>query len=444
VHTIWQYDTAIELHEQSRAISEELGDRAGVGRACCNLGLCYESLRQFDTAIGLLEKAKTILQEMFQRADEAKAWAALGRCKTALGEYAQAITCHTEQWSLVQQLDLKHDQTKAALDRGVAMWAKVRVEHRNVADVVDVAAFPERPSASNCPAAYMNSMCDAEQWLVTALGLAGTHGFGFEKDDARLHLSFLAFDTEREQDAIYHLQQHLHAQVGIGRFLCRGCGQNRGEDAPMLTCGGCSVARFCNETRQQIASKRGDQHRKAVRHKDLCPLLKKWRHVATGKGKATALACTPDPSLLEFSDKIRGGSSNPYQVIPGGACDKPKEDVYTVGLCRWGESARAMGGCKVPLKKEDSANVFVFLFNARGYICTFVVRAGVRMSGVCVFKFVHVFVCVSLWRAYQHSHKTVTQQLEQVGQTRISVLRYVVATVSRIDKIIGLLCKRAL
>ena len=84
----------------------------------------------------------------------------------------------------MQQLDLKHDQANVALDWGVAMWAKVRVEHRNVADVVDVAAFPERPSASNCPAAYMNSMYDAEQWLVTALGLAGTHGF--EKDDARL------------------------------------------------------------------------------------------------------------------------------------------------------------------------------------------------------------------------------------------------------------------
>ena len=64
----------------------------------------------------------------------------------------------------------------------------------------------------------------------------------------------------------------------------------------MLICDSCSVGRFCNETHQQISSKRGDQHRKAVRHKNLCPLLKKWRHVA--KGKATAEACTPD--LLEF------------------------------------------------------------------------------------------------------------------------------------------------
>jgi len=47
------------------------------------------------------------------------------------------------------------------------------------------------------------------------------------------------------------------------------------------------------------------------------------------------------------------------------------------------------------------------------------VRAGVRMSCVCVFVRV-----LSLWWAYPHSHQTVTQQLERVGQTRISAWRY--------------------
>ena len=36
------YGRARELLEQERAMAEALGDRAGVARACGNLGLCYE------------------------------------------------------------------------------------------------------------------------------------------------------------------------------------------------------------------------------------------------------------------------------------------------------------------------------------------------------------------------------------------------------------------
>ena len=35
------YGRAREMHEQHRALCEALGDRAGLARACGNLGLCY-------------------------------------------------------------------------------------------------------------------------------------------------------------------------------------------------------------------------------------------------------------------------------------------------------------------------------------------------------------------------------------------------------------------
>jgi len=229
-----------------------------------------------------------ILQEVGNRAGEAASLAALGRCKTALGEYEQAVTCHTERWAIAQELDLAHDQTRAVLDLGVVVWAQARVEHGNAA------AASTTPGASGHPAAYMDSMREAAQWLRTALRLALTHDFGFEQESTLLHLSFLAFDTGEEEEALDRLKQYLQAQVDRARSRCGGCGQQRGDDAPMLTCGGCSVARFCNEDHQRMASKKGG--RKPVRHKDMCLLLRKWRQVV--KGKATAESCTPD--LLAF------------------------------------------------------------------------------------------------------------------------------------------------
>jgi len=283
-----QYDKAIELHQQCLEINEEMGDRASLGSTFGNLGVCYESLQQYDTAIGLLEKSKLILQEFGNRQGEVQTLAGLGRCKTALGKYAQAITCHTEQWAITQEVDLESHQTSIALHLGVNVWAQARVEHGNAP-----APFTT-PSASGHPAAYMDSMRDAAQWFRTALCLAQTHGFVFENESAQLHLAFLAFDTGEEEEALVLLKKYLQAQVDSAHSYCRGCCQQRGDDAPMLTCGGCSVARFCNEDHQRMASKKGG--RKPVRHKDVCSLLRKWRQVV--KGKATAESCSPD--LLAF------------------------------------------------------------------------------------------------------------------------------------------------
>ena len=38
------------MHEQAKAICEALGDRAGVARACGNLGLCYDSTGDYGRA----------------------------------------------------------------------------------------------------------------------------------------------------------------------------------------------------------------------------------------------------------------------------------------------------------------------------------------------------------------------------------------------------------
>ena len=96
-----------------------------------------------------------------------------------------------------------------------------------------------------------------------------------------LHLAHLAFDAGVEDRALAHLKDYLSRLVARGRDRCDGCSQKRGEDAPMLTCSGCRVARFCSADHQKMASKSvaAGGNVWTGRHKDICGLLGKWRGV---------------------------------------------------------------------------------------------------------------------------------------------------------------------
>ena len=71
-----------------------------------------------------------------------------------------------------------------------------------------------------------------------------------------------------------------------GRNFCDGCYQTRGEDAQMLTCGGCRVARFCSADHQKMASKSVASGGSLLqgRHKDVCGVLGKWRQQVVKDG----------------------------------------------------------------------------------------------------------------------------------------------------------------
>ena len=91
----------------------------------------------------------------------------------------------------------------------------------------------------------------------------------------------------------------------------------------MLACGACATVRFCNEAHQKMAYKSESSLYlmcpKAALHKDMCPLLKKWREVS--KGRASAEECMPDLRVyLQSSSfavppapKPRGSPTNSYK-----------------------------------------------------------------------------------------------------------------------------------
>ena len=62
-----------------------------------------------------------------------------------------------------------------------------------------------------------------------------------------MHLAYVAMLKGDEDEAVELLSQHLRGWLDdVGRHKCAGCFQVRGEDAPMLRCDGCHVARCEN------------------------------------------------------------------------------------------------------------------------------------------------------------------------------------------------------
>ena len=253
------YARALGLHKEHRAMAEVLGDRAAVSAACGNLGNCHSSMGGYARALELHEQDKLICEELGDRAGVADACGNLGECSLNTGDYARAISHFTQQHALAQKMNICSEQADAALGVGVALRLEVRA------------------SAPGC-AGSADGVREAEKWLQTAKDLGHT--------DARLHLARLAVDAGAEDAALAHLQTYLTWCVQRGRNQCEGCNQTRGEDAHMLTCGGCRVARFCSAEHQRMASRTVTSGRGLLegRHKDVCGVLGKWRQRVVKEG----------------------------------------------------------------------------------------------------------------------------------------------------------------
>ena len=256
-----------EIHEQHRASCEALRDREGVARACGNLGCCYESTGDYGRARELHEQRRAMAEALGDRAGVAKASGSLARCCVNTGEYARAISHFSAQYDMAKELQVVICQADAALGMGVALRLLVRASVRGRA----AGAFESPGSHLSTSACGDDRVQEAGRWLEIAVDLG--HAV------ARLHLACLAFDAGDEQTALAHLQDYLSSCVGVARNQCEGCNQTRGEDAHMLTCAGCRVARFCSLEHQKMASR--DVSRGGsllyVRHKHVCGLLGTWR-----------------------------------------------------------------------------------------------------------------------------------------------------------------------
>eukprot|EP00051_Salpingoeca_urceolata_P027727 m.482972 g.482972 ORF g.482972 m.482972 type:complete len:546 (+) comp22733_c0_seq1:302-1939(+) len=95
--------TAIEYYKATLAITTELGDVAGEGRAVGNLGNAYTALGNFIEAIKFHERRLKIAEEANDLAAKARACGNLGNAYSAQGEYAEAIKYYQQSLAVAKE-----------------------------------------------------------------------------------------------------------------------------------------------------------------------------------------------------------------------------------------------------------------------------------------------------------------------------------------------------
>ena len=246
---VGEYVKAIEALKLSKAIAVEHGNEDSEDLACNSLGLCYTSDKQYDKAIELFEQSMALSEKHGRRLRLAETRCNLGRCLFLSGQLERAAICLKQSFTVFQDLefDLEENlqtrrmQTEAALHLGQLLLAQARVELQQLQSASDAAGSNESLHARS--AACAESLKDAETWLRTATDLALHNGLVCHRMKAHFHLAYVAFSRGRTREAVLEFVRHLDGWVCVGRKVCVGCGQMRGEDAPIFKCDGCHVAR---------------------------------------------------------------------------------------------------------------------------------------------------------------------------------------------------------
>ena len=186
-------------------------------------------------------------------------------------------------------------------------------------------------NSARAPHAVGSTLHLAREWSLMALNTNLRHNF--QSTGVTLDLARQEFLLGEEDDAIAMLELYLTICVHEGRNCCEFCWQVRGEDAPMETCGGCGVARYCSREHQELSFNKKTTRLHTFSHKIMCPLWKRGRNIK--KGKETAEDCrqyfldflaslntlTVDgKKRQEGREVVVGGKNIPQMVSPDEAC----------------------------------------------------------------------------------------------------------------------------
>ncbi|WP_449417189.1 tetratricopeptide repeat protein [Phormidium nigroviride] len=99
-----EYQQAIQFYQQSLDISQEIGDRRGEGYSYNGLGNVYNCLGEYQQVIQFYQQSLDILQEIGDRQREAISYNGLGNVYNCLGEYQQAIQFYQQSLDISQEI----------------------------------------------------------------------------------------------------------------------------------------------------------------------------------------------------------------------------------------------------------------------------------------------------------------------------------------------------
>ena len=297
-----EYRKAVEYAQQAMELAKQIEKMSERLRACRTLAVSYEKQGDFVQSIEFNEQYLELYRHEGDLDSLNKAYNGLGTCYLRLHEYEKAMTYFVKTYAYGVSVDNEYKQAMASMYIGIALMLEARAIRHGLEAVAEQARdshvfgscgrrfgsarkFNEEPKYASpgpkfggvgAPATSSKSLDEiveaASEWLANAFECCSS---------AQLHMAQLAFETGHADTALEHLKGYLTACVEDARDMCEGCGQTRCQDAAMLTCSGCRVARFCSVDHQKMASKKtslGGSLWKE-RHKDICGVLGLWRNV---------------------------------------------------------------------------------------------------------------------------------------------------------------------
>ena len=114
------FKTAIYCHKRHLQIAKDVGDKAGEGRAYGNLGNAYQCLGDIKTAIDFHERHLQIANEKGDKAGEGRAYGNLGNAYGSLGYFKTAIDYHRRDLKIAKELGDKVGEGRAYGNLGIA------------------------------------------------------------------------------------------------------------------------------------------------------------------------------------------------------------------------------------------------------------------------------------------------------------------------------------
>ncbi|MGI8884196.1 MAG: tetratricopeptide repeat protein [Pyrinomonadaceae bacterium] len=102
---ISEYRKALGYHEQSLAISREIGNRLEEGKSLNSIGNAYYSLGEYRKAIGYHEQSLAISREIGNRLEEGKSLSNIGNSYLSLGDYKKPIIYNEEALAISREIE---------------------------------------------------------------------------------------------------------------------------------------------------------------------------------------------------------------------------------------------------------------------------------------------------------------------------------------------------
>ena len=122
LHSLGEFQKAIEYHERSLKIAKEVGDREEEGRAYSNLGDDYYSLGDFQKAIGYHEQRLKVSKEVGDRTGEARAYFNLGSAYYRLGDFQKCIEYYEQCHKISKEVGYRVGEGRTYFNLGIAYY----------------------------------------------------------------------------------------------------------------------------------------------------------------------------------------------------------------------------------------------------------------------------------------------------------------------------------